>query len=142
LDVRHCPACDGMHHRLPVNPFRRETPPWTHWYACPTTGDPVPLTLVMMSPDRGIEINNVLIRSLVTAQATNAYMVAVFRVQDGQIKLDRTTQNFPTGDFQNCVTLLRQDLDREIGPPQQTIPMAAAVNPTPAINLFGGPPKS
>lgn len=139
LDVRHCPVCDGMHNGLPVTAFAKQTPPWTHWFTCPTTGDPVPLTLVMMSPDRGIEINNVLIRALVHAQSTNAYMVAIFRVEDGQIKLDRTTHNFPTGDFVNCVTLLRQDLDREMGPPQQTIPLQPAVNPNPVINLFGEP---
>lgn len=137
LDVRHCPVCDGIHNGVPVTAFAKQTPPWTHWFTCPTTGDPVPLTLVMMSADRGIEINNVLIRALVHAQSTNAYMVAIFRVDDGQIKLDRTTHNFPTGDFVNCVTLLRQDLDRELGPPQQTIPLQPSVNPNPVINLFG-----
>ena len=141
LDVRHCPVCDAIHNGVPVHAFTKQTPPWTHWYACPTTGDPVPLTLVMMSTDRGIEINNVLIRALVRAQSTNAYMVAVYRVEDGQIKLDRTTHNFPTGDFVNCVTLLRQDLDRETGPPQQSIPLQAAVNPNPVINLFGEPKR-
>lgn len=136
LQVHHCGSCDGIHENVPVHPYAKTTPPYTHWFICPTTRDPVPLTLVMMDGKRGIEINNAIIHALVQAQKTNAYMVVIYRVEDGLVKLSRTTQNFPTGDFDNSVKALKQDLDKEMGVPAE-MPMREAPKPTPMVNLFG-----
>lgn len=138
LNVTNCPSCDAPHQDLEISSFNKHTPPWTHWFTCPSTGDPVPLTLVMVDPKSGIEVNNVIIRNLVHAQQRGAYMVSIFRIEDGQVKLDRTTFNFPTGDFVNCISLLKADLEREIGPPQ-AVPLKDADDQAPLVNLFGNP---
>lgn len=51
------------------------------------------------------------------AQRSGKFMVAVWRVEDGKVHLDRKTENFPTDDFGSALQLLRVELEKERGSP-------------------------
>ena len=44
------------------------------------------------------------------ATESSRYMVAVWRVEDGQLKMYRVTENFPKADFDIAVEMLHRDL--------------------------------
>jgi len=49
--------------------------------------------------------------SLREAERSDAYMVAVWRVENGRVVLFRYTRNFPFADLDGAVELLRENLD-------------------------------
>ncbi|HVW03111.1 MAG TPA: hypothetical protein VHB77_22310 [Planctomycetaceae bacterium] len=48
------------------------------------------------------------------------FMLAIFRIEDGQVHLERTTVDFPYDDFRTCAELLTSDLLAEIADSTQT----------------------
>lgn len=133
LNIQNCFACDGSHQGVEIHTFATAAnQPWTHWYQCPTCGDPVPLMLVQRKA-KLVEVDNAIIHQLVEAQESGRYMVAIFR-PGGQLQLARTTQNFPIDQFSDAVGELQRNLDREVGPPEQK-PLERAA-PAPLVNLF------
>ena len=140
LNVTQCAACDGPHESLDVQSFKRLTPPWTHWFMCPSTNDPVPLCLVMKDAEQGIEVSSTIVSKLIQAQVTGSYLVAIVRRNDDKLQLDRVTHNFPTNDFAGAVKLLDDDLTKEVGPPEAGTMQQA--RPAPLVNLFQQNPLS
>lgn len=62
------------------------------------------------------------------AAASGKWMVAVFRIEDGRPQVDRTTCNFPTGEFLPAVAMLAANLcdeqERLRGLPPPPLPRA------------------
>jgi len=139
LSIRECAACGGQHADLEIHEYKHRTPVGTHWFICPTTGDPVGLTLVMMDGQNGLEVHERIVLSLIEAQKSDSYLSAIFRIDEGLVKLTRTTHNFPTGDFSKCLGLLKDDLERELqNAPTPLEAMQEAKPIAPKVNLFGG----
>lgn len=55
------------------------------------------------------------------ASASGHYMVAVWRVEAGQLHFWRLTREFPVADFDNAQMQLRNDLAAERTAPQQRL---------------------
>ena len=48
--------------------------------------------------------------------ATGKWMGAMFTIEpNGDVTLRKTTSNFPTGEFWNCLRLLKEMLEKEMG---------------------------
>jgi len=135
LDCHFCYACDAMHNALPLHAYKRSVPPWSHWYTCPTLGEPVSLTIVTDGKGN-VEIANSVLRSLADATRCGRYMVAIWYLDGGKIMMTRTTCEYPQGEFAASVRLLDSDLAKEAGPALPTI-MQPAGERRPTINLFG-----
>lgn len=52
-----------------------------------------------------------LIEQLKLARENGAYMMCVFRIENGRLKLYRQTQNFPMGDIKTAIKMLTEDLE-------------------------------
>lgn len=125
VQVAECPRC-GQAHRVDVTPYRLSTrrQPFTHWYICPVTNDPASLNLTM---EREIILDQRVIAALAEAQHAGQFMVAIWRVQDGQLYRPYwMTNNFPKGDLRVAVENLAHDLEKEMldGLPPAALPRA------------------
>lgn len=119
VNIRQCPCCDGSHDGLDVREFAKSQGPFTHWFLCPTLGEPVSISLLMLSSGEGLELNGAVCQSIAKAQLSGRYLIAVFVISaEGKLELHRTSQKFPTGDFEECVNMLRKNLSSETGPAQ------------------------
>lgn len=52
------------------------------------------------------------------------WMSVLFYVEDGVVKIRRTTWQFPIGDFATTEKLLHENLDRELAKVQEPLPLA------------------
>ncbi len=59
------------------------------------------------------EATDVVREAIRKARDSGRWMVAVYRVEDGRININRTTFNFPTGDYLTAVALLAANLSEE-----------------------------
>lgn len=141
--VQDCPSCHGPHKGLQPRPYSTEVGgPFTHWYACERTGDPVPLALVS-TPSGNHEVNQQLLSQLLDAQRAGAYMVVIVvsepEGKGRKLRLLKNTVNFPVADYEQVLRLLRQNMDEETGPPPAA-EMPAAPDKLPSVNLFDDAP--
>lgn len=54
------------------------------------------------------------LKNLAVAAGADAWLFAVWRVQDGKIYLDRTATNYPTIDFDKSVAMLAENLRENV----------------------------
>ena len=139
IAIQDCPSCHGPHKGLAPKPYSTDGGgPFTHWYSCNRTGDPVPLALVS-TPTGNHEVNQDLLTQLVAAQRVGAYMVVIVTAApDGKgrkLELRKNTVNFPVADYEAVLRLLRQNMEEETGPPPAQ-EMPAAPPELPSVNLF------
>lgn len=148
INIHNCGACDGSHECLQVNEYARPLAPFTHWFMCPNTHDPVNLTLGMMKSGEGLEFHAGIIQDLAKAQIAGRYMVIVCYVdadKDAErrlpLRLVRHSCKFPTGDVypskesEGFVGLLMRNLKEEFGDPQPV--EMKTVAPHPLKSLLG-----
>jgi hypothetical protein len=111
--INDCPRC-GQSHDVEVTPYRlsQKRQPYTHWYTCPVTGDPASLNLTL---EGEVQLDQRVVVALAEAQATGQYMVAIWRVELGQLfRPFWLTGNFPRGDVGTAIDALRQDMAGEM----------------------------
>ena len=145
LNIRQCPSCDGSHDGLLVKEFSRPSGPFTHWFLCPNTKEPVSISLAMLKAGEGMELSGPVCQALAEAQLSGRYMVAVWHIDHANaIQCSKHSAKFPTGDYfsqkdiknhKGCVEMLSELLRQEIGPVQPDI--MKAVNPQPLRTLMG-----
>ncbi len=136
LNIRQCPSCDGSHDDLQVREYSKPQGPFTHWFTCPNSKDPVSLSLLMLTSGEGMELNGAVCQALAEAQLAGRWMIAVFTITpDGKLLCRRSTAKFPTGDYDICMNLFRENLQQETGPAQPA--KMADGRPNPLRSLLG-----
>lgn len=148
VNINHCGGCDGSHEDIQVNEYARPQGPFTHWFTCPATADPVSLSLGMLKGGAGLEFSGPVIQELAKAQMAGRYMVIVCYVHaepdaSGKfpLTLTRHGHKFPTGDVypskecEGLVGLLMRNLKDEFGDPQPV--EMKTVAPHPLKSLLG-----
>ena len=111
--INDCPRC-GQSHEVEVTPYRlsQKRQPFTHWFPCPVTGDPASMNLTL---EGEVQLDQRVITALAEAQAAGQYMVAIWRVDVGQLfRPFWLTGNFPRGDVGPAIDMLRQDMSSEM----------------------------
>lgn len=143
FNVTRCAACDNRHDNMEMNDYARAPKPFTHWYKCPNTGDPVPVSLVMLKTGEGMELNGPVCQSLAAAQACGRFLVAIFwHNENGMLTMAFNEEKFPTGDYfetkehKGVLGMLREQFERNVGTPEQREMQAAAL-PKPLRDLVG-----
>ena len=71
-----------------------------------TQRDKIEAPRPVTAQERFAEIDN----KIAEAKANGIFMLGVWTLEDGQIKLFRAMHNFPLADLENCVSLLKADL--------------------------------
>lgn len=168
VNIKECPVCKSKHEDIALTEFKTGGyGPFTHWYLCPSTGDPAMLSLISIGDGVGIDIDHNILSQVLTAQASGRYMVAVWRVTERDMTPEElsarvdgddaksiatlelmapTWKNMPVGpnakqiDLYAAIELLRKVIERQMGMRFGTeSPLAAAdVTPEPPeVRMFG-----
>ena len=166
MRVALCGSCDGSHDDLRVRQYVKPQGPFTHYYMCPTTDDPVSLSMTMLDGGNGntaIEMDVDIMRQVLEALVAKRYMIAVWTVTtepatnqpEGEERrvdttlslLNPTWKDFPLGDpavnFSKAVELLEMFLVRRFGRPLKDLhntklPEADVMPMNPIATMFGG----
>lgn len=138
MDMVCCHSCGQAHADLTAKPFEKANLPWTHWYLCPVTGEPVSLA-VDVEKDRPVEVNHRIMRDVVQAQATGEMMFVTFRIVNGTVHYERHTSNFPRNKLVEAADLFAKDMAKEAGvmaEPKEPLPKADLSR----LNIFNAKP--
>lgn len=120
-NLKHCPSCDMKHDRLPIVAYAGSSV-WTHWAKCPTTGDPVSLSIVATAVENDemknaepLELDAEIMRFWERAVRSQRWLAAIWYLgppeggsEFATIKLQKKAGNFPKPDYAKCLQMLRQ----------------------------------
>lgn len=137
IRIHKCPSCDGKHDQVDCHEYAVRRAAWTHWYTCPSTGDPVSV-LVEVEGGKLYEIDPAIIETLMQARKAGKFVVAVFRQEQAGENLWNThcvqhPYDFPTDHFATCVNLLREAFDKVAGPPPKADEPMRRATPKPTL---------
>lgn len=135
INIQECGGCGGRHEGLAVQEFSTPRLPWTHWFTCPTTKDPVSVSIIQEG-DAQYAVDDDVVEQLCKATSTGRMLVGIFSVSEGKVAMWRhMTEGFPYVDLQRCVSMFSEDLAK-LGPPPAA-EMETAPLP-PSVDLFQG----
>lgn len=137
MSINDCPACGGKHTDLIIKESNRPSAAGTHWYLCPTLGDPCFVTLAAVQTGEAIELDGPVCQALARAQMSGQWLVMVAHMQqDGSFRYNRMAFKFPHAKFEELIGHFSKDLGSEIGPLQPA--KMAEAGPLPSlVNVFG-----
>lgn len=141
IKILECHACGGLHNDVEIHEYNHPCGSFTHWYSCPTSGDPVSLTISSGTGLESVSIPPDLMRKVREASRVNRYLACIFWVdeslpKDDQLQHTQESNNFPTKDYLPCVRWLEQQLLQAGGPlDNNTLPEATERGPI--VSLFG-----
>jgi hypothetical protein len=148
LNIVQCGACDNRHDGIAVNEYGRAPKPFTHWYQCPNTGDPVPIALAMMQAGGAMELRGPVCQALAKAQVAGRFLSAIFwHDTDGKLWMSYFEEKFPTGDYfetknqKGVLGMLKEQLEKNVGAISQQ-EMQQAHIPKPLRDLLGNGQQS
>lgn len=143
VSVHECQACDSHHDGVEIRQLQRQLGMFTHFYTCPTLGDPVYCCLAMLKGGSAIELNGPICNALAEAQLCGRFVVAVgYYDAQGGLRVFKSSHKFPVVDYfetpehKNFMGNLREIFEREVGQPVPQ-PMREAPLPKPLVNLLG-----
>lgn len=146
LPIEKCPSCKGQH-ELEIKRYHRRNSPYTHWFQCPETDDPVSMSLVLDDSGRPMQLSNEIIKQLIAAHRTGRYLVTIFHFDKDAPEKERIGQfykneHFPNDEFGPMLKTLREWFSKLVGPQNPQIKEAnpESVERLP-FNLFGESPK-
>jgi hypothetical protein len=129
MNIGQCYACKGRHDNIPLHEYRTISPPYTHWYTCPKTNDPVPCTFLVRN-GVNLQVNEDILTKLAQAQQTGKYLVIIAREEDNKIHYERIAENMHSKWFMNIAKQTADDMEKSSGPPPAAeMPQAAAMKP-------------
>lgn len=115
-DVRQCYSCGLSHQDVLMREYVRPKPPWTHWYQCPETGEPVDASVVVRE-GQAVEPDRELCERLSAARDGGGYCLALFTTRANEVTCWFVTREFPRGMLPECQRLLAKHVRDEVGGP-------------------------
>jgi hypothetical protein len=146
INVASCPSCEQSHEYIEIKSCKGNSEPWTHWYTCPNTRDPVMLVVVVEN-GKATVLRPDFLKAAVEAQQSNRYLFGVFWVvqrpgdEEPQLYHMWFQHDFPHGDAPKCAEFLKDDFAEKVGPPPQ-LALPLAPKPSPMFNLLGDHPQN
>jgi hypothetical protein len=125
IQIRMCYSCNGQHDDLEVKQYHRENPPFTHWYECPITHDPVPLTLVVCNNIQH-ELHGRVMRDVFERQGQPAMFATFFINKEGGVTVNTHTNEWPAAKLDETLAAIHKDITRRKPPPPAPLPMVPA----------------
>lgn len=143
LPIEKCPSC-GMAHEEEVKRYSRANSPFTHWFQCPETGDPVSMSLVLDDDGQPLQLSDEVITKLISAQRTGRYLVSIFYFdkdspEEQRIQRYYKNEHLPNDELGPCIEWLRECFTKIIGPRNPRIQEAGPDVQRLPFNLFGEP---
>jgi hypothetical protein len=138
MAINVCAACQGSHRDIDIHEFQTPQRPWTHWYTCPTLGDPCPVALAQMRNGEGMNLDGDVCQSLAAAQQSGQWLVAVFWIdEERRIQCRRSVNKLPLSDVPRIVQMFKDSCQEIIGGAAQPEQMAEAPKLSPIMSLYG-----
>ena len=134
VKVSQCGSC-GESHVVELTELASPKPPWTHWYVCPNTNDPV-MASILVRDDRHIEANAKVCNALIEAEVEGNLLAAIFYRRGKHLHLHRICSTFDRDSFKDVIRDLSKDLESEHGPPPKQEMEEAKQLPA-QVQLFG-----
>lgn len=144
LQVLTCYSCGEKHDGVALHAFNKPAEPWSHWYSCPTNGDPVPLS-VGFKDELPVEYPRRVIGDLDRAMQHGKFLAVIFYVDaKGVVYCQWNAQDFPHAAFEACQKLFAEQCAKNGGLPAPLEPLPRANNSRTfdASKLFPGLAKS
>lgn len=114
FDIGNCHCCHERHEGLALKAYQQEHPIWTHWYACPMTGDPVNLRLVNVQGSLH-ERNNAVLRDIERAFQEASYYVTIVRFDGKRSHRNRHKVEYPREHLDWVQEQERIDIAQQLG---------------------------
>lgn len=124
IQIRMCYSCNGQHDDLDVRPYHRPNPPFTHWYTCPVTDDPVPLSLVVCNNVQH-ELHHKLMQEVFERQG-KPFMFAMFYPTLDGVTVNVHPSDFPNGAWLQALAAFEKNMRSRVPPPPAPLPAVAA----------------
>ena len=154
IDLLECFSCGSKHEGVPLHEYNCPSPPWTHHYVCPSSGDPVSIATAEVDGKPTI-IHQDIANGLSVARRAGHYLVAIFHKKDPGVVTDKKplmlnlrTENFDLSWGNTAWMMLRDQLrkmeDETLGVDQvdendYPRPTPIDFNSLPGLNLFSDP---
>jgi len=151
IDLLECFSCGSKHEKIPLHEYNLPNPPWTHYFTCPTSGDPVSIATAEVAGKPTI-IHQDVANFLSVAKRAGHYLVAVFHkpeigsiTEQHPLKLSMRTEEFDLSWGETAWVMLRDELrrmrDQELGVDpvdENDYPRPTPIDPStlPGLNLF------
>jgi len=151
IDLLECFSCGSKHEKIPLHEYNLPNPPWTHYFTCPTSGDPVSIATAEVAGKPTI-IHQDVANFLAVAKRAGHYLVAVFHkpeigsiTEQHPLKLSMRTEEFDLSWGETAWVMLRDELrkmrDQELGidpVDENDYPRPTPIDPStlPGLNLF------
>lgn len=137
--IPKCSACGQEHPDVEVGALATPQQPFTHWYQCPTNGDPVLLALLTVEDQAPEVIHAQILQAVTRCMLAKKYLIAFFRVEAGQVWCDPPVYDgWPDGDFDAAIRLLADQFEK-LKPQPSEMPKADPIMPR--VNLWGNIPR-
>ncbi len=138
--VPKCASCGKEHDGVEVKALATPQKPFTHWFTCPETGDPVPMALLMVDDQTAVAVHSQILQGVMRCLLARRYMMAFFRVEQGRIFCDPTVyDDFPNGDFGRAVGLLHKHLCERLDRQTLDVPGESGLIEQAAKPMAAGP---
>jgi hypothetical protein len=134
LDVLSCYSCGERHEGVTLHAFNKPIEPWTHWYTCPDSGDPVTLS-VDGKHAAPVERVRRVVTDIERAAQVGRWLACIFFVEEGPRRGELITtllwnqEDFPHAVYENCQDLLAKECAKHGGLPAPVAPLPRANGP-------------
>lgn len=128
IQIVQCYSCGEQHGAVQLQPYVKPSPPWTHWFCCPTNGDPVPLTLIYQEnqPEQAVELNRRVVSDFAKAYGNGRWLAAIFFVDGDKVYSGINASEWPHKEYETALALLQQHAEKHGGLPKpEPLPRAA-----------------
>jgi hypothetical protein len=127
LDSHSCFSCGGKHSQIECKPYSKDNPPYTHFYLCPTTGDPVGIAIVVSNNIR-MELHDKAVRDIFEAQGKPLMFIVARMTKANEVTVTVHNESFPFARYEDVVRLTAITLKKMMPPekPSEPLPLADA----------------
>ena len=125
IQVRMCYSCNGQHDALDCEAYHRPNPPFTHWYTCPVTRDPVPVTLVACNNVQH-ELHNRVMQDVFERQGQPCLFATFYVNREGGVTVNTHTVDWPHTKLAETLEAMRKNIESRQ-------PAALNFGPLPAV---------
>jgi hypothetical protein len=145
IRIAECYSCGGLHEGVLLNDFKTSRAPYTHWFSCPTTEDPVPLVVSCGEDGGPVEISPELLHPVREAARHGRYFMMMCYITDEPesqepVKLHQLSKDFPSDLYESSIRWTERELRKAGVFPIRPADLPPPSERRPLVNMFNEDP--